>query len=157
MQAVIPALHTVGTGEGDVLPLIRPLDFIAPAVHLPDEIVLADAGFHRLSHIVHQTELPALTLGSNTVLPAAHTLAAFLIGRQNGKPVRKTQLVTDGTELFECTGVLPQFVTIHKADRVDYKMGADVFGITVGGDLDFVTGPCFHSEQIGRASCRERV
>ena len=100
MQAAIPALHSVGAGVGDVLPIIRPLDFIAPAVHLPDEIFLAAADFHRLCHIVHQTELPALTLGSNTVPPAAHAIAAFLIRRQDRKPMGQTQLVADGTELL---------------------------------------------------------
>ena len=85
MQAVISALHSVGTGVGDVLSIIRPLDFIAPVLHLPDEIFPAAAGFHRLGHIVHQPELPALTLGSNTVLPAAHPIAASLIGRQDGQ------------------------------------------------------------------------
>ena len=153
MQAVVPALHSIGTGVGDVLPLIRPLDFIAPVLHLPDEIFLAAADFHCLGHIVHQPELPALTFLRRTVFPAAHTLAAFLIGRQNGKPVRKTQLVTDGTELFECTGVLPQFVTIHKADGVDHEVGEDVLGIAVGGYLDFVTGPGFHGELSGNLMC----
>lgn len=100
MQAVISALHSVGTGVGDVLPFIRPLDFIAPAIHLPDEIFLAAADFHRLRHIVHQPELPALTLGCDAVLPAAHTLAAFLIRRQDRKPMGQTQLVADGTELL---------------------------------------------------------
>lgn len=28
-------------------------------------------------------------------------------------------------------------------------MRMDMLGITVGGDLDFVTGPCFHSELSG--------
>lgn len=149
MQTAIPTLHSIGTGVGDVLPIIRPLHFIAPAIHLPDEMFLTAADFHRLGHIVHQTELPTLALGRDAVLPVAHALAAFLIGRQYGKTMGKTKLVTDGTELFECTGVLPQFVTIYEADRVDNKMGVDMLGITVGGDLDFVTRPCFHSELSG--------
>ena len=149
MQAVVPALHSVGTGVGDVLPIIRPLDFIAPALHLPDEIFLAAADFHCLGHIVHQPELPALALGRDAVLPAAYALAAFLIGRQNRKPMGQTQLVTDGTELLECTGVLPQLSSIHEADRVDHEVGVDVLGIAVGGDLDFVTGPGFHGELSG--------
>ena len=65
----------------------------------------------------------------------------------------KTKLVTDGTELFECTGVLPQLATIHKADRVDHEMRMDMLGIAMGGDLDFVTGPCFHSELSGDLMC----
>ena len=100
MQAVISALHSVGTGVGDVLPIIRPLDFIAPAVHLPDEIFPAAAGFHRLGHIVHQTELPALTLGGDAVLPAAYALAAFSVGWQDGQTMLPAQLIADGTELL---------------------------------------------------------
>ena len=84
MQATVPALHSIGTGEGDVLPFIRPLDFIAPALHLPDKFFLAAADLHGLGHIVHQPELPALTLGGDPVLPAAHPLTAFFVGWQDG-------------------------------------------------------------------------
>ena len=84
VQTAIPALHSIGTGEGDVLPLIRPLDFITPALHLPDEFFLIAADLHGLGHIVHQPELPAFAFGGDPVLPAAHPLAAFFIGRQDG-------------------------------------------------------------------------
>ena len=84
VQAGVPALHSVGAGEGDVLPLIRPLDFIAPALHLTDEFFFITADLHGLGHIVHQTELPALALGGDPILPAAHPLATFFIGRQDG-------------------------------------------------------------------------
>ena len=100
VQATVPALHSVGTGEGDVLPVICPLDFIAPALHLPDEFFLVAADLHGLGHIVHQPELPALALGGDAVLPAAHPLAAFLIGRQDGQAMLSTQLIADGTELL---------------------------------------------------------
>ena len=59
------------------------------------------------------------------------------------------QLVADGTELLQGAGVLPQLPPIHKTDRVDDKVGVDVFGITMSGDLDFVTGPGFHGELSG--------
>lgn len=65
----------------------------------------------------------------------------------------QTQLVTDGTELFECTGVLPQFVTIHKADGVDHEVGVDVFGIAVGGHLHLMSGPSFGGEFPGDLMC----
>ena len=84
VQATVPALHSIGTGKGDVLPLIRPLDFIAPALHLSDEFLFVTADLHGLGHIVHQPELPALALCGDPVLPAAHPLAAFFIGRQDG-------------------------------------------------------------------------
>ena len=84
VQATVPALHSIGTGEGDVLPILCPLDFIAPALHLTNEIFLSAAHFHGLGHIVHQPELPALTLGGDPVLPAAHPLTAFFVGWQDG-------------------------------------------------------------------------
>ena len=84
VQATVPALHSVGTGEGDVLPVLCPLDFITPALHLSDEFLFVTADLHGLGHIVHQPELPALALCGDPVLPAAHPLAAFFIGRQDG-------------------------------------------------------------------------
>ena len=149
MQAGIPALHSIGTGEGDVLPFIRPLDFITPALHLPDEIILGSADLHGLGHIVHQPELPTLALCGDSVLPTAHPLAAFFVGRQDGQTMLPAQLITDGTELFQCAGVLPQLSAIHKADGVDNKMGVDVFGIAVGGHLHLMSGPGFHGELPG--------
>jgi hypothetical protein len=149
VQANVPALHSIGTGEGDVLPFIRPLDFIAPALHLPDEFFLTAADLHGLGHIVHQPELPAFALGGNPILPVAHPLAAFFIRRQNGQAMFPAQLIADGTELFQGAGILPQLSAIYKTDRVDYEVGVDVFGIAVGGHLHLMSGPCFHGELSG--------
>ena len=149
VQATVPALHSIGTGEGDVLPFIRPLDFIAPALHLPDEFFLVSADLHGLGHIVHQPELPALALCGNPVLPAAHPLAAFFVGRQDGQAMLPAQLIADGSELLQCIGVLPQLSAIHETDGVDHKMGVDVFGIAVSGHLHLMSGPGFHGELSG--------
>ena len=149
MQTVIPALHSIGTGEGDVLLLSRPLDFIAPALHLPDEFFLTPADLHGLGHIVHQSELPALALGGDAVLPVAHALAAFFIGRQDGQAMFPAQLIADGTELLQSAGVLPQLPSIHEADGVDDEVGVDVLGIAMGGHLHLMSGPGFHSELSG--------
>ena len=149
VQATVPALHSIGTGEGDVLPILRPLDFIAPALHLPNKFFLVPADLHCLGHIVHQPELPALTLGRNPVLPAAHPLAAFFIGRQDGQAMRPAQFIADGTELLQSVGILPQLSAIHEADGVNHKMGVDVFGIAVGGHLHLMSGPGFHGELSG--------
>lgn len=149
VQARIPALHSIGTGEGDVLPFIRPLDFITPALHLPDEFLFVTADLHGLGHIVHQPELPALALGGNPVLPAAHPLAAFFIGRQDGQAMLPAQLIADGTELLQSVGILPQLSAVHETDGVDHKMGVDVFGIAVGGHLHLMSGPGFHGELSG--------
>ena len=100
VQATVPALHSIGTGEGDVLPLIRPLDFITPALHLPDEFFLVPADLHGLGHIVHQPELPTLALGGDSVFPAAHPLATFFVGWQDGHAMLPAQFIADGTELL---------------------------------------------------------
>ena len=149
VQATVPALHSIGTGEGDVLPLIRPLDFITPALHLPDEFFLVPADLHGLGHIVHQPELPALALCGDPVLPAAHPLAAFFIGRQDGQAMLPAQLITNGAELLQGAGILPQLSAIHKADGVDHEMGVDVFCIAVGGHLHLMSRPGFHGELSG--------
>ena len=59
------------------------------------------------------------------------------------------QLIADGSELFQGAGALPQLLTIHEADGVDYKMGVDVFGIAVGSHLHLMTGPGFGGELSG--------
>ena len=59
------------------------------------------------------------------------------------------QLITDGTELLQGAGILPQLSAIHEADGVDHKMGVDVFGIAVGGHLHLMSGPGFHGELSG--------
>lgn len=59
------------------------------------------------------------------------------------------QFVTDGTELLQSVGILPQLSAIHKADGVDHKMGVDVFGIAVSGHLYLMSGPGFHGELSG--------
>ena len=149
VQATVPALHSIGTGEGDVLPILCPLNFIAPAFHLPDEFFLVPADLHGLGHIVHQSELPTLALCGDPVLPAAHPLAAFFIGRQDGQAMLPAQLIADGTELLQSVGILPQLSAIHEADGVNHKMGVDVFGIAVGGHLHLMSGPGFHGELSG--------
>ena len=149
VQATVPALHSIGTGEGDVLPFIRPLDFIAPAFHLPDEFFLVPADLHGLGHIVHQSELPTLALCGDPVLPAAHPLAAFFIGRQDGQAMLPAQFIADGTELLQSVGILSQLPAVYETDGVDHKMGVDVFGIAVGGHLHLMSGPGFHGELSG--------
>ena len=149
VQAGIPALHSIGTGEGDVLPFIRPLDFITPALHLPDEFFLVPADLHGLGHIVHQPELPALALCGDPVLPAAHALTAFFIGRQDRQAMLPAQFIADGTELLQSVGILPQLPAVYETDGVDHKMGVDVFGIAVGGYLHLMSGPGLHGELSG--------
>ena len=57
-----------------------------------------------------------------------------------------TQFIADGSQLLQCTGILPEFSPILKADGVDDKVGVDVSGIAVGGHLHLMSGPCLHGE-----------
>ena len=59
------------------------------------------------------------------------------------------QFVTDGTELLQSVGILPQLSSIHETDGVDHEMGVDVFCIAVGGHLHLMSGPGFHGELSG--------
>ena len=59
------------------------------------------------------------------------------------------QLVTDGTEVLQRVGVLPQLPSVLEADGVDDKVGVDVSGIAVGGHLHLMPGPCLHSKLSG--------
>ena len=63
--------------------------------------------------------------------------------------MRPAQFITDGTELLQCIGVLPQLPAVYETDRVDYEVGVDVFGIAVGGHLHLMSGPGFHGELSG--------
>lgn len=59
------------------------------------------------------------------------------------------QFVADGTELLQSVGILPQLSAVHETDGVDYKVGVDVFGITVGSHLYLMSGPGLHGELSG--------
>ena len=81
VQAASPALFSIGTGEGDFLPLRCPLDFIALALHEKNKIFFVRTEQHRLTNIVHQPELPAFPLPGRPVFPGRHLLAAAFILR----------------------------------------------------------------------------
>jgi hypothetical protein len=84
VQAAPPALHAVGTGEGDVFPFCCPLDFIAFALHEDEEILFGSAFLHGIADVVHQPELPALPLLCRPPFPGSHFVAAFFVGWKMG-------------------------------------------------------------------------
>ena len=149
VQAAAPALHSIGTSEGDVLSFLCPLDFVAFALHKDDEIFLAGNTFHCLTNVVHQAKLPALTFLRRTVFSSGHFLTAALIFGQDTEAVSHTDIITDTPQILQSVGILPELQTGFEIHGVDDEVGVDVFGIAVGGNLDFVTGPCFHSELFG--------
>ena len=149
VQAAAPALHSIGTGEGDVLPFLCPLHFVAFAFHQKNKIFLAGTAFHCLTNVIHQPELPALTFLCRTVFSGGHFLTAALIFGQDTEAVSHTDIIANLPQILQGVGILPKLHTGFKVHGVDDEVTMDMVGIAVSGDLDFVTGPCFHSELFG--------
>ena len=153
MQTASSALHSIGTGESDILPFICPLDFVSFSFHEDDEILFTLAFLHGITGIVHQPEFPAFSLQRCPVLTGGHFLAAALVLGQNGESVGHADIVTDHPQELECIGILPEFQTGFKVHRVDDEVTMDMVGIAVGGDEDFRTGPGTGSELHGDLMC----
>ncbi len=149
VQTASPALFSVGAGEGDILPFLRPLDFVALAFHQKNEIIFTQTVLHGISDIVHQAELPALTLLRRSVLTGGHLLAAAFVLGQDTESMRLTQLIADGAELLQGIGILPKLSPSLEIHRVNDEMAMHMIGIAVGGDQDFRTGPGSGGELLG--------
>lgn len=141
MQTASSALSSVGTGEGDILPLLRPPDFVASALHKDDDIFLAPALPHGVTDVVHQTELPALALLCRPPFSGGQLLAAALVLRQDTEPVSLADFIADLTQRLQCVGILPKLPPGFKVDGVDDEVTMDMVGVAMGGDEDFRTGP----------------
>ena len=141
VQTASSALSSVGTGEGDVLPLLRPPDFVAPAFHKDDEVFLAPAFLHGVTDVVHQTELPALALLCRPPFSGGQLLPAAIVLRQDTEPVSLADFIADQPQRLQCVGILPELPSGFKAHGVDDEVTMDMIGVTVGGDEDFRTGP----------------
>ena len=141
MQLVAPAFHPIGTGVGDVFPIVTPPDLVSPPLHLADEILPAHTHFHGFPNVVHEAEFPALPLPGGTVFSGCHFLPALLIGRQNREVVRHADFVADLPELAEGVGVLAELLPGLEADGIDDEVGVDMPGIAVGGHLHLMPRP----------------
>ena len=78
-----------------------------------------------------------MTFLCRTVFSGGHFLTAALILGQGTEAVSHTDIITDTPQILQSVGILPQLVTIHEADGVDYKMGMDMLGIAMGGHQYF--------------------
>ncbi len=141
VQVASPALSSIGTGEGDILPFLCPLDFIALAFHQKNKIILIQAFLHGITNVIHQPELPAFTLPCRSVLTRGHLLAAVLVLRQDAETMGLTDVVTDQPKELQGIWVLPKLSPGLEVHRVDDEMTMHMLGIAVGGDKDFRTGP----------------
>ena len=84
-----------------------------------------------------------------TVFSRRKFSAALPVGWQDAQVMFFANLVADATELPQGVGILPQLLSIYKADRVDHEVGVDVLGIAVGADLHLISRPCFLCELSG--------
>lgn len=153
MQTTSSALHSIGTDEGDVLPFIRPLDFIALALHEDDKILTAAAFLHGIANVVHQPEFPALTFLRRPVFPGRHLLTAALVLGQNTESVCHTDIIADLPQILQRVGVLPELQPSLEVHRVDNEVGMDMVGITMSGHKDFCTGPGTHRKFLCYLMC----
>ncbi len=69
MQFAVPAFHAVGTGEGDVLSLRRPKDFVSPMPHGTYQVFPAVGSFHLGVYRGDQLKFPALIFLRCSKLP----------------------------------------------------------------------------------------
>ena len=142
MQTASSALHSIGTGESDILPFICPLDFVSFSFHEDDEILFALTFLHGIADIVHQTEFPALPLPRCPPFSGGHLLAAALVLGQDRETVCHTDIIADHPKEFQGVGVLPELQSSLEVYGVDDEVTMDMVGIAVGGDENFSTGPC---------------
>ncbi len=119
MQFIAPAFHPVWAGEGDVLPVICPVNLISRSVHQLDEILPARAFLHGLVNGKHQPELPALSLLSHPVFPGGQLLTTLAVRGQDIQAVGHADLIADRPELPQGIGILPQLLPRFIADRVE--------------------------------------
>ena len=140
MQTASSAFHSIGTGEGDVFPLLCPFDFVAAVLHEPDEVLTVTGQGHALVDVDFQIQLPALPLIVGTVLPIGHGVFLLLLGLHNRKTVLHTQLVRRCPECREAFLVAVILFPGITAYGVDHKVGMNVFLIRMG---------CYHDLEAG--------
>ena len=141
MQILPSALHSIGTGEGDIPSPILPSDFVSFSFHEDDEILTTAAFLHGIGDIVHQPEFPAFSLLRCPIFSGRHLLAAALVSGQNRETMRHADIITDHPQELQHVGVLVQLQTGFEVHGVDDEVTVDMVGITVGGDEHFRTGP----------------
>lgn len=153
MQTASSALHSIWTGEGNVFPLICPLDFVSFSFHEDDEILLALTFLHGITDIVHQPELPALPFLCRPPFSGGHLLTTALVFRQDRESVRHADIIADQPKKLQSVGALPELQSSLEVYGVDDEVTVYMVGIAVGGDENFRTGPCTGSEFHGNFMC----
>ena len=124
MEPVIPTLHTLRRGVGDVLPTVRPANLVTLALHQGEELVFGGGISHALVDVVHQPELPALALGGGAVFPAAYPLLFHLLlrRRQDLQAVGDADRIAGQPVGLEVSGALVEFLAVLERDAVHHQV-----------------------------------
>ena len=117
------------------------MHFVACPFHQQKKIPPAAAFLHGLCDLKHQFEFPALALLRSPVLPGGELLTALFVRLQHRQIMGKAYLITQFPELLQGGGILPELLPGFIGNGVDDEVGMNVLGITVGGNLNLMTGP----------------
>ena len=135
MEPVVPALHALGRGVGDILPAVCPPHLIPLTLHQRNKFLFGRCVAHTLVDGIHESELPTLALGRGAVLPGVHALLLdlFLWRRQNLQTVSNADLIVGLTMGLQVGGTLMELVTVLERDAVHHQVVVQVIGVYVGG------------------------
>src|SRR5699024_2733920 len=79
VEPVIPALHALRCGVGDVLPAFRPPHLVALALHQGNKLFPGGGVLHTQVDGTGQPELPTLALGGGAIFSTAYPLLFHLL------------------------------------------------------------------------------
>lgn len=124
METAVSALPTIGTGEGDVLPVVCPGHLVSFVLHELDEALSVVNVFQCLVDRMYQIQLPAVSPKTSLVLTGPHLLfaGAFLWRLQHIQIVSNTDFIIRFPVLLEVGGVLVELSAVNTTDAVDHQM-----------------------------------
>lgn len=139
MQFAVPAFHAVVTGEGDVLSLRRPKNFVSPLSHGAYQFFPTAGSFHLRVDRGDQLKFPTLVFLRGSELTGGELGSLGL--KQDRQSVGLTNLIAQRSELLECVRVLSELVSVLEVHRVDDEVGVGIVRIAVGADKSLVARP----------------
>ena len=149
MQTTVPTFPAVRTGEGDALPVIAPVDFVAFDLHVLDETLFVIRILQRFVDRLDEIQFPALTPQSGLILTGSHLLFLRMLLRclQHAQTVGETDLVVDLPVLLEVCGILMQLSAALAAHAVDYQMVVEVIRVQMGRHA-YLSGAALSSDSV---------
>ena len=136
MEAAVPALASIGTGEGDVLPGVRPGNLVTLHLHVGDKVLAGDGILQRLVDGLNQIQLPAVAAQTRLVLAGLHAplFGTQLALVQHPKTVGQTNLIVHLAVRQKVAGALMELVSILVADAVHHHVVVQMTCVNMGGD-----------------------